>query len=84
MKGIGRKMKLKEREERKNNIVIRSLEEKEEIREGVEKVLEEIGAKVKIEEVRRVGGKYGKEERMVVVKLGSRKQKREVMEKKKG
>ncbi|KMQ86922.1 hypothetical protein RF55_13959 [Lasius niger] len=61
MKGIGRKMELKEREERKNNIVICSLEEGEgEIREGVEKVLEEIGVKVKIEEVRRVGGKYGK------------------------
>jgi hypothetical protein len=85
MKGIGRKMELKEREERKNNIVIRSLEEGEgEIRERVVKVLEEIGAKVRIEDVRRVGGKYGKEGGMVVVKLGSREQKREVMEKKKG
>ncbi|KMQ82440.1 1-phosphatidylinositol- -bisphosphate phosphodiesterase gamma-1, partial [Lasius niger] len=45
---------------------------------------EEIGAKVEIEEVRRVGRKYGKERGMVVVKLGSRKQKRDVMEKKKG
>ncbi|KMQ90235.1 hypothetical protein RF55_10026 [Lasius niger] len=55
-----------------------------EIREMVVKVLEEIGTKVRIEEVRRVGGKYGKEGGMVVVKLGSREQKREVMEKKKG
>ncbi|KMQ89063.1 hypothetical protein RF55_11345 [Lasius niger] len=84
MKGIGRKMELKKREERKNNIVIRSLEEGEgEIRKGVEKVLEEIGVKVKIDEVRRVGGKYAKEGGMVVVKLGSREQKRDVIEKKK-
>ncbi|KMQ88554.1 hypothetical protein RF55_11936 [Lasius niger] len=59
IKGIGRKMELKEKEKRRNNIVICSLEEGEgETREGVEKVLEEIGAKGKIEEVRRVGGKY--------------------------
>ncbi|KMQ83947.1 hypothetical protein RF55_18740 [Lasius niger] len=84
MKGIARKMELKEREERKNYIVIRSLEEGEgEVRGGVEKVLEEIGVKVKIEEIRRIGGKYGKEGGMVVVKLGSREQKKEVMEKKK-
>ncbi|KMQ87386.1 hypothetical protein RF55_13340 [Lasius niger] len=50
----------------------------------VVKVLEEIGAKARIEEVRRVGRKYGKEGGMVVVKLGSREQKREIMEKKKG
>ncbi|KMQ86170.1 hypothetical protein RF55_14931 [Lasius niger] len=58
-------------------------EREREIKKGVEKVLEKIGAKVKIEEVRRAGGKYGKEGRMVVVKLGSREQKREIMEKKK-
>lgn len=50
MKGIRRKLELKEREESRNNIVIRRLEGGEgETREREEKVLEEIGAKVEIE-----------------------------------
>lgn len=50
MKGIGRKLELKERKERRNNIVIRRLEEGEgETRGREEKVLEEIGVKVEIE-----------------------------------
>lgn len=50
MKGIGRKLELKEREESRNNIVIRKLEGGEgETRGREEKLLEEIGAKVEIE-----------------------------------
>lgn len=50
MKGIGRKLELKEREESRNNIVIRRLEGREgETRGKEEKVLEEIGANVEIE-----------------------------------
>jgi len=60
MKGIGRKIELKEREERRNNIVIRRLEGgtgDPEVR--VRKVFEAIGAEVKIEWIRRVRGKEG-------------------------
>lgn len=50
MKGIRRKLELKEREESRNNIVIRRLERGEgETRGREEKVLEEIRAKVEIE-----------------------------------
>ncbi|KMQ86086.1 hypothetical protein RF55_15041 [Lasius niger] len=63
IKEIEKKMELKEREERRNNIVIRSLEEDRGGQKGKREVWEGGG--------------------MVVVKLGSREQKREVMEKKK-
>lgn len=50
MKGIERKLELKQREERRNTIVIRRFEGGEgETRGREEKVLEEIGVKVEIE-----------------------------------
>ncbi|KMQ90625.1 hypothetical protein RF55_9593 [Lasius niger] len=85
MKGIGRKLELKKREERRNNIVIRRLEGGvEDTKERVGKMIKEIGAEVEIEWIRRIRGKEGVEREMVVVGLGSREQKRQVMEKKKG
>src|SRR5436190_1989481 len=85
MKGIGRRLEIKEREERRNNIVIRRMEERSaEVRERVEKVMKEIGTQVEIEGIRRIRGKEGGEEEMVVVRLGSREQKRQVIERKKG
>ncbi|KMQ90628.1 hypothetical protein RF55_9590 [Lasius niger] len=84
MKGIGKKLELKEREERRNNIVIRRLEGGVgDTKERVEKMMKEIGAEVKIKWVRRIRRKKGVEGEMVV-ELGSREQKRQVMEKKKG
>jgi len=49
----------------------------------VMKVFEAIGAEVGIEWIRRIRGKEDGEGEMVVVRLGSREQKRQVMEKKK-
>lgn len=84
MKGIGRKLELKEREERRNNIVIRRLEGGTGDPEArVRKVFEVIGTEVEIEWIRKIRGKEGGEGEMVVVRLGSREQKRQVMEKKK-
>ncbi|KMQ90799.1 hypothetical protein RF55_9408 [Lasius niger] len=84
MKNIRRKLEMKEREEKRNNILIRRLEGGTgEIKERVKKVFEGIGAKVEIEWVRKLRGREGREGDMVVVRLGSRDQKRQVMEKKK-
>lgn len=83
--GYKRKLKLKEREERRNNIVIRRLEGAEgEIREKVGKLMKKIGVEVGIEWVRNVRGKERVEGEMVVVRPGNREQKMQVMEKKTG
>jgi len=82
MKEIGRKIELKDREERRNNIVIRRLEGGTgDLEVRVRKVFEAIGVEVGIEWIRRIRRKEGGEGEMVVVRLGSRKQKRQVMEK---
>jgi len=60
------------------------LEGEGEIRGRVEKLMEEIAVEVGIEWVRKVRGKERGEGEMVVVRLGNREQKRQVMEKKKG
>lgn len=55
LREIERKVERKDREEKKRNIMIRGLEIKEEgRRRGVERLLEEIGAKVEVAEVRRI------------------------------
>lgn len=83
MKDIGRKMEMKEREERKNNIVIRNMEEeKGELKERVEKLIEGIGAKVEIEWIRKIRGREGGRGEMVVARLGNREQKGQVMRRK--
>lgn len=85
MKSLRRKIEIREREEKRNNILIRRMEGGEgEIKERVKKMLEEIGVEAEIEWARIVKGKGRKEGDMVVVRLGSREQKRQVMEKKKG
>lgn len=85
VKDIGRRLELKERKERRNNVLIRRLEGGGGgVKGRVEKIFEEIGAKVEIEWIRKVGGREGGEDEMVVVKLGNREQKRQVMERKKG
>jgi len=51
-----RKLEMKERDERKRNVVIRELEiRKEKRREAVEEVLGAMGVKMEIEEIWRVG-----------------------------
>lgn len=82
MKGLGKKMEMKDREERRNNIVIRRLEGEGGTKEKVERIMEEIEANVEMEWIRKIRGKEGGVGEMVVVRLGSREQKRQVMEKK--
>lgn len=77
------RIEMKEREERKRNLLIRGLRVKEGKRkEAVEEIMRDIGAEVEVEEVKRLGGN-GKEGKEVVwVKLRDERQRREVMEKK--
>ncbi|XP_024890348.1 golgin subfamily A member 6-like protein 22 [Temnothorax curvispinosus] len=83
MRELERRLERKEKEERRRNIVIRGLEVKEGgRRENAEKLLEGIGAKVKVTEVKRIGGDAEKGREMVLLKLENEEQKWEVMEKK--
>jgi len=85
IKWIEKSMESREREKRRRNIIIKGMEAKEgKRREAVEEILEVIGAKVEIKEVRRIGEitEKGRGE-MMLVKLESEDQKWEVMAKKK-
>lgn len=80
MKEIEWKLEKREREERRRNIIIKGLEEREgRRREVVEGLLRDIGVVVEIGEIKRIGGDKEKGREMIVVKLGSEEQKREVM-----
>jgi hypothetical protein len=57
LKETEKKLKIKEREERKSNLIIKKLKVREgKRREAVEEIAEEIGAKVKVKEVRKFAG----------------------------
>lgn len=80
LKEIERKIEWRDREERKRNVIIKGVEIKEgKRREAVEKVLEIIKARVEVREVKRVGDREGE---MILVRLGSGEQRKEVMERK--
>lgn len=84
MEEMERKMERREKEERRRNVVVKGLRvEDGKVKEGIEKVLGEIGGRVRIEEVRQI--KTGKEDwgEMVIVRLGSEEEKRRVMKGKK-
>lgn len=69
-----------ERERRKGNIIIReTMIKNDRRREAVEEIMEVIGAKVMIEQIRRLGGNKERGTEMLWVKLGSEEQRREVM-----
>lgn len=77
-----RRIKMKEREKRRN-IIIKKVEVKEGKRkEAVEEILKARGVKVDMKEVRKLGREEGKGG-MLLVKLKGEKQKREIMRKKK-
>jgi len=81
VKKMERKLEMKEREERRRNIVIRGLEVREgKRREAVEEVLGIMGVKMEIEGIWRVGkgGEEGRE--IVVVKFRTEKIRNEVLE----
>lgn len=77
-----RQLEKKERKERKRNIIIKGMETKGgEERKAIEGILKEIGTRVKIEEINRIGKSDGVEG-MWLVKLENLEQKKEVMMKK--
>lgn len=79
---IERKMEWRERKERKKNVIMKGVEVKEgKRREAVERVLDFIGARVDVEEVKKIGRDGEKEGEMILVRLGNEEQK-EVMERK--
>lgn len=84
VKDIERKIELKERADRKRNIIIKGLEVKEgKRREAVKETFKRIKMRAEIEEVKRLGGDKDKGREVVWVRLGNEVQKRKVMEMKK-
>lgn len=82
MRDMEKKLEWREREEMKKNIVMRGLK----VGEGnieIEKVMKDIGVEVRIGGVRRIKTGKGEWGEMVVVKLGSEEEKKNVMEGKK-
>jgi chromosome segregation ATPase len=84
MRKMEARMEIKEREERRGNIVIKGLgNNKSSIKEEVETLVKEVmNLKVELKEVREIGKRLGKGRRMAIVKLGSMEEKRQVMQKK--
>jgi len=81
LRGMERKIELREREERKRNFLIKGLVVKEGKRkEAVEEIFKILEVKADIEEVKRIGGEGERE--MAVVRMSSEEQKKEVMRKK--
>jgi hypothetical protein len=76
-----RSMKMRERERRRRNLIVREVEVRDGGRkEAVQNIMERIGARVGLEEVRMVA--RGKEDREVIaVRVESEEQKKEVLEK---
>lgn len=71
-------IEMRERKEKRRNMVVRRLEVGEDRkREVVKRLLKKIGAEVLVEEVVRVGGVQGKE--IWQVRLGNKEQRKEIM-----
>ncbi|XP_036143369.1 golgin subfamily A member 6-like protein 7 [Monomorium pharaonis] len=84
VKEIERRLEMKEREDRRKNLLIKGVEVKEGSRkEAVEKVFREIGAEVTVKGVRRIGEGNKKGREMIWVKLESEEQRKEVWSRKK-
>lgn len=82
---IEKSLEGEEREKRRKNIVIKGVETKDgNKREAVEELLKVIDVKVEITEIRRIGvGMEKGRGEMLLVKLGNKEQKWEIMTKKK-
>lgn len=81
---LERRLEIREKEERKWNVIIREVDVREgERRKAVEEILGVMGVKVEVEEIRKIGEDKGKRRKMLLVRLGNEEQKWEVMEKKK-
>lgn len=79
-----KKMEMKNREERRKNLIIRGIAVKEGKRKkAVEGALKEIGAEVTVKEIRGIGDMNRKGREMIWVRLEDEAQRREVWSKKK-
>lgn len=84
IKELDGRLERKEREKRRRNIVIKGIKiTKGKRREVVEKMMKDIGAKVKVEEIRRLKGNKEEGTQMIWVRLENAEQRRKVMERKK-
>src|SRR5436190_18093929 len=83
IKELEKKWERMEREDKKQNIIIKGIEKGEgELKESVRNIIKELGVEAEIKNVRKTGGRKEGREEMAVVTLGSWEQKRKVMEKK--
>jgi len=82
VKRLERKLERKEREERRRNIAVKGLQEEEENAKGLEKVWKKLGVGVKVEEIKRVRAGGGRGGGIVIVKVGSEKEKKGIMQSK--
>lgn len=77
---------MREREKRRKNIIIRGMEVKEGRRkEVIEGIIKDIGADVRVKEIKRLGGEKierEKDRKMVWLRLEDEEQRREVLKKK--
>lgn len=84
VKELEKKMEMKDREERRRNIIIRGVTVKEgKRREAVEGLFREIGAKVTVKGVKRIGEVNRKGKEMIWVRLEDEGQRKEVWNNKK-
>jgi hypothetical protein len=81
VKKIEKSLEMKEREKKRKNLIIKEVEVREEKRkEAVQGILEKIGAKVGLEEVKLLAKENEGNREMVWIKLKSEGQKREVLD----
>jgi len=79
VKEIEKRLEIRDREERRRNVVIRGVAVKREgRRKAVEEIIKIIGMK-EMKEIKKIGGQAENGREMLLVKLGSEEQKREVM-----
>lgn len=82
MTDLERRIEIKEREERRTNIIIKEVEMKEgKKREVLEDVLRVIGVKAEIEEIRKLEGQKAKDREMLMVKIKDEARKRVIIKK---
>lgn len=82
MEKMERRLKIREKEETRRNVVIREVDVREgERRKAVEEILGVVGVKVEVEEIRKIGEDKEKRREMLLVRLENEEQKWEVMEK---
>lgn len=83
VRAVERRLEVKEREERRRNVVMKEVTVKGgKRREAVKEIFDSIDAKMKIKQVRRLKGNMERGREMLWVRLESEGQRKEVMEKK--